>query len=550
MKGVEISFDEKDNAIELTLAPAAFEKELDAKLLSSEIRDAYRNYYVSESAVKSATEKANHFFKTKDFTDVFEKVGERRNAEVEFRIPEDAMTASLVLTTPYGGKLPTVNTICQLAQKNKIIRGIGLKRIEAVLIEAQNSPSGSVIEDVIAKGLLPRDGKSSRFIPLVPNALERVLRPQTSNGDRVDMRNLGEVICVKAKADVLKRTKPTAGRSGFDVRGNSLAAKSGEWVDFKMGEGTMVHPKNENLLISTLAGMPKYQNQVMNIDDTFICSGVNVGTGHVNYEGAVLVNGDVTEKMVIKAKGDVTINGFVESAYIESGGDIIITEGAMGKVNDQATEFSCQLVASGSIHVQHGQGIDIQCAGNVTVTRQLAYSRVRCGGSVTVGQVDNPRGNLFACEIVSQSKVIAGVLGAVSGSTLKVDFSPGFNLLLERKDTLEDLLKQLRQNSLRHKEKVDIIKKKLVPAELKDKVDDVIEMYKSEAALLNWIEMRMLEMKQAKDAYQKDIGLIANKKLYSGVSAKLNNRSWRSEREYDRAKVSYESHQWSYEPLT
>ncbi len=550
MKGVEINFDEKDNAIELSLSPAAFEQELDATLIIAEIRAQYTNYYVSETAVKSATEKANHFFKTQDFTDVFEKVGECRNAEVEFRIPEDAMTASLVLTTPYGGKLPTVKTICQLAERNKIVRGIGLKRIESVLIEAQNSPAGSIIEGVIAKGLPPRDGKSSRFIPLVPNALERVLRPQTSNGDRVDMRNLGEVICVKAKAEVLRRTLPTQGRNRFDVRGHHLPAKAGEWVDFKMGDGTAVHPKNENLLIATLAGMPKFQNQVMNIDDTFICSGVNVGTGHVNYEGAVLVNGDVTEKMVIKAEGDVTINGFVESATIESGGDIIITEGAMGKVNDQATEFSCKLVAAGSIHVQHGQGIDLQCAGNVTVARQLAYSRIRCGGSVTVGQVDNPRGNLFACDIVSQAKVIAGVLGAVSGSTLKVDFSQGFNLLLERKDTLEELLKQLRQNNLRHKDKVAEIKNKMVPSELRDRVDELLELYKSEASLLNWIEMRMLEMKQAKENYQKEIGLVANKKLYAGVSVKLNNRNWRSEREYERAKVCYESHQWQYEPLT
>ena len=129
----------------------------------------------------------------------------------------------------------------------------------------------------------------------------------------------------------------------------------------------------------------------MNIDDTFICSGVNVGSGHVNYEGAVLVNGDVTRKCKSRPLEDVTINGFVESAYIESGGDIIITEGAMGKVND-TTEFQCQLVAAGSIHVQHGQGIDIQCSGNITVGRQLAYSRLRCGSAVIVGQtIDKPQ---------------------------------------------------------------------------------------------------------------------------------------------------------------
>src|SRR5690606_36488112 len=124
------------------------------------------------------------------------------------------------------------------------------------------------------------------------------------------------------------------------------------------------------------------KDQKMWVDDTFICKGVNVGSGNVNYDGAVLVNGDVTEKMQIIASGDVTINGFVESAYIQAGGDIIITEGAMGKVNDSATEYSTTLKAKGSIHVQHGQGLDISCNGSVTIGRQLAYSRITCKGEV------------------------------------------------------------------------------------------------------------------------------------------------------------------------
>ena len=131
--------------------------------------------------------------------------------------------------------------------------------------------------------------KNSKFVPLVPNALERVLRPQTNEGERVDMRNLGEVICVKVNTPVLRRTPPTKGRTGFDVKGNTIPAVQGEWIDFKMGTGTVVSDSDANLLMSSISGMPKYRDQVMNIDDTFTCNGVNVGTGHVNYEGAVLV---------------------------------------------------------------------------------------------------------------------------------------------------------------------------------------------------------------------------------------------------------------------
>ena len=53
------------------------------------------------------------------------------------------------------------------------------------------------------------------------------------------MRNLGEVICVKVNTPVLRRTEPTQGRSGFDIKGNKIPAVAGEWVGFKMG-GTVV----------------------------------------------------------------------------------------------------------------------------------------------------------------------------------------------------------------------------------------------------------------------------------------------------------------------
>ncbi|WP_218353603.1 FapA family protein [Alteromonas lipotrueiana] len=550
MIGVSVLLDDTKNFIDMVLDPSMFERELDSKSLWKELNEGqYKTFYISQNTLKSACDKANHYFKTNDNTKVRERIGERRNTEVEFKISSDGLSAGVVFTAPYGGRLPTIAILHNMAEHAGICRGLSFKRLEQLLTELSNAAPGSIIEGEIARGLPPKDGRNSKFVPLVPNALERVLKPQVDDNDRVNMRNLGEVICVKVNAPVLRRTEPSQGRHGFDVKGNILTAKPGCWQEFKMGKGTAISEHDSNILVATISGMPKYRNQVMDVDDTFICSGVNVGSGHVSYDGAVLVNGDVTEKMEIKASGDVTINGFVESARIEAGGDIIVTEGAMGKVDDDGAGYSCQLTAKGSIHVQHGQGIDMQCSGNITVGRQLAYSRIQCGGSVTVGQVAKPMGNLFACEIISQGTISAGTLGAVSGSTLKIDFSPGFSKLLERKDELDELLRQLRDNNARHREKIESIKAKLLPSELNAKVEQAVEMYNGETDLLNWLELKVLEMRQKKDAYQNEIGLIANKRLYSGVSVKLNNRNWRSEREYDRSHIFYENHKWHFDPI-
>jgi hypothetical protein len=53
----------------------------------------------------------------------------------------------------------------------------------------------------------------------------------------------------------------------------------------------------------------------------------------------------------------------------------------------------------------------------------------------------------------------------------------------------------------------------------------------------------------AKEQYQQDIMLMATKRIYPGVVVKLNNRTWRAEREYDSAKIFFHGHQWNCEPL-
>jgi uncharacterized protein (DUF342 family) len=108
--------------------------------------------------------------------------------------------------------------------------------------------------------------------------------------------------------------------------------------------------------------------------------------------------------MVIFASVDVTVNVYVESATIHAGGDIIITQGAMGKVNKNGTEYSTNLISKGSFCVQHGQGLDINCVGDVNVGRQLAYSQINCKRKVTIENIDNPNGNIFACTIKCQNK--------------------------------------------------------------------------------------------------------------------------------------------------
>jgi uncharacterized protein (DUF342 family) len=518
MLGVTLKVDEKDTYLDLTIDPTLIERKLDAKSILESINNSeFKHFFIFEQNIAEALNNYKIAVKTNSDISIFERIGERRQTETKCKIVEGELSATMIITCGFASKTPSLVTLKNTAKKAGIVRGLGHKRLSMLLEKLKDAAPGEVIEEVIALGLPARNGRSSVLKPLVQNALERILRPQSLGTSSVDMRNLGDIICVNVGSELLRRMPPSPGRAGYTVTGVTLEARPGEWIKFKHGEGTEVSCKDENLLLANISGMPKFKDQKMWVDDTFICKGVNIGSGNVKYDGAVLVNGDVTEKMNIEASGDVTINGFVESASIKAGGDILI--------------------------------LDISCNGDVTIGRQLAYSRITCRGEVTVGPIDNPNGNLFNCTIKSHNKISAGTFGAVSGSNLAIDFSEGFNSMLERKDTLDELLRQITQNCTRHKDRMKIISSKFIPDDMKKRVREAQELFDNETQLLEWLEGKALKMKTAKQQYQQDIMLVATKRIYPGVVVKLNNRTWRAERQYDRAKISFQGHRWNYQPL-
>jgi uncharacterized protein (DUF342 family) len=521
IQGVSFELDNELKYLKLNINTGEIDSRLDSKSLVNLFNQSkYSSFLLLTEGILSAIALFNEAKNKQQQKLISEIIAERKDAEYRFELSEDLMAAKVFLTA-----------------------------LKALLAEAAAANSGETIDGVIAKGLPAKNGRNSRSKSLVPNALERILRPQTMDGDKVDMRNLGEIICVKPGIALVKRLPPTKGRSGFNITGQSLPPEPGKWIALHQGKGTRIHATDENLLIADISGMPKYKDGQMTVDNTFTCKGVNVGSGNVKYGGAVLVNGDVTEKMEIVADGDVTVNGFVESAYIKAGGDIIITQGATGKVDEKLDTYSTKLEAQGNIFIQHGQGLDIVCNGEITLGKQLAYSRLRCGGAVTVGLGNKPNGNLFSCEVKCQGPVIAGKIGAVSGSQVVIDFSEGLNALVEQKETIDELIGQIEDHIGRHRGKIDRIKTRWCPDDLQTKRNDILERFQDEYNLYQWLLFKTNELQQEKSVYTDKIGASAQKRLYPGVTLTINGKTWRADREYQSSTVKYTGHNWSQEVL-
>lgn len=545
MKGVTLTINKAAKQLIATVDPLLVDDFLQPKVLEDFIHASeYKQFFILKNATDSLCEQSNAAKKSKSSDKLQQAVGVIKDASVSITISNDQMSVEMTIESPYAGSVPTYEGLLALLRQKGINRGVSKKRMKNLLFQASEAEGGIEFTGIVAIGLPAKDGKSSRLKSLFPNAIERILQPQEAGNNKVNMRNLGDILCVQAKSALAERQPPGKGRAGYTVTDTPLSSNEGQWIPIKLGANTSISPQDENIVLADVGGQPKFENDIMSVDNTFQTKGVNVGTGNIDYDGAVIVNGDVTESMQVIAKGDITINGFVESATIKAGGDIIITEGAMGKMNEE----DCKLHAKGSVFVQHGQGLDIIAEKNLNVRKQLAYSRVKCGGVVTIGEPDRPMGNLFASTVQCAS-LYAGTVGAVSGSSLIVDFSEGVNELNARYEAVLSSLKQLRENNFDHQVKLRELHAKHVPNGLLNQLNKIDAVFESEKHLLKWLETVEQDLRQAKIDFEKNAKVIANKELFPGVSIKMNKRHWRSEKEYLKSVVSLEEGKWQHTPL-
>lgn len=546
MKGVTLYINENKTQLLAAVDPLLLETSFDPATFTEFVSlSEFGDYTLSAENILSLQE---DLLTAKDQhpKGLIEKVvGVVKDIAITITIADDEMSATLTLATHANAITPDVEHVIDLAKKQRITIGLSRKRISNLLQQSVEVEKSIEISTIIAKGLLPRDGRNSFIKPLVPNAFERLLAPQDKGSNKVDMRNLGDIICVKPNEAVAKRIPPTKGRMGKTITGESVSVTPGQYIDIKLGTNTRLSTTNENLIIASVSGQPKFENGLMAVEDAYIAKGVNVSTGDVKYDGAVIVNGDVTENMKIVAKGDVTINGFVESAFIHAEGDIIITEGATGKMHDE----DCQLIANGNIYIQHAQGLDIIAGKDLIVAKQLAYSRVKATGNVTVGSVDNPMGNLFASTIHCGKTLQAGSIGAISGSALVLDFSEGYNLLCAHLDSLSSLCKQLSATNTTHENKLSRVESHNLSTSLKNKLHEINSAMDAERVLLLWLQDSQLELQERKRAYEINMQVIAYKELLPGVTVKLNKKVWRGDREYQRCRIALVSGTWQHDPL-
>ena len=438
--------------IDLHLAPVKAGSEVtEATILELIAKSEYTKLQTNTANIKNAIAELNDVLKplqaNQTGREITYQVLERIDATISIVIDGDEMGATAEISAAQGGKHLSAKAILGAAQEAGVKKGFSKEDlVKLAHLAAKEEPTSQVTLQ-IATGRLAVNGKDAVITPLVESAQSRILRPKKREDGSVDMRDLGDIICVKVGDPIAKKVPLTSGKQGYTVTATPLVPEPGNDLSLVSGDGTAISSKDENILVSQRVGLPKVIPNGMEVDEIYKIKDVNVASGNINFTGSVVIEGDVNEGMKVIASGDVTIGGFVESAMVEAGGDVTISGGIIGRKHDiektKITDInmSVSVNAKGNLYAKYCQYAQISCGKDIRIENQLLHSLINVHGNLKVGTEEKSNGTLIGGFIKAGKHVSAGVVGATAGSNTIISFDHKIIKLKEQMQDIESRLK-------------------------------------------------------------------------------------------------------------
>ncbi len=341
-------------------------------------------------------------------------VGKVVDGSFDLEVDAACMSALVTLHPPKGGKPVALAVLRQAVADQGIVHGV----LEKELADAVALGGSATV--LIAQGTPPTRGTPTRFESL----LDR-LKPRAQEIDelaQVDYRDLGSLLLVSPGTPLMRRIPPLPGIDGCDVLGQPVLPEELPDTPFsKDMSGVEVDAEDPNLLRASIAGSPKLIHQGAQVNPVVEVDAVDLSTGNINFEGSLQVRGDISATMEVRVTGDVVVNGTMEAALVEAGGNVTVKGGVIGMaeaMQDSAsntTARTAHIVCGGDLKARFIANAIISAGQNVEVEREIRQSSIAAGGSVNVGAPNSQQTAITGGQTRALQSVRAGTIGSPAG---------------------------------------------------------------------------------------------------------------------------------------
>lgn len=314
---------------------------------------------------------------------------------MSIKISLDKMKATVRFFPPSsGGDLLGPKEIIEELTNRGVVYGVDQDAILSFVSDRHYNT-----EYVLAHGDMPVIGHDARIIYNFNT--NPSLRPKRLEDGSVDYKNLN-TICPVSAGDLLARLIPSEpGKAGKDVYGNVIPVRDVKSLVLKYGKNISINADGTEIHSDIDGHVTLEKDGTVNVSDELVVrSDVDNSTGNVDYDGNVHITGVVRSGFSVRATGDIIIDGVVEGAFIDAGGQIVVQRGVHGmnkgvlqsKGNVIASFIeSARVIAGGFVETGSILYSDVSASTDVMVMNNkgfIAGSIVRAGGkveSVTIG---------------------------------------------------------------------------------------------------------------------------------------------------------------------
>ena len=348
------------------------------------------------------------------------------DAALHIEISSDGLEAYLSATSAEGGGKPLDEAAVFAAlAENGIGEGILTEAIDAAVA------AGSADKLLIARGRATRHGEDGRLESLIPEVRSRT--PKVNESGTTDYRDLGEILVVHPGDALMRRIPPTNGTPGMTLLGEAIPATPGQAVMFSANlPGTEFAADDPDLLLAAITGQPVVIRGGMSVEPVFKLENVGTASGNIEFDGSVVITGDVAAGMTVRATGDIQIGGVAELATLDAGGSIAIKGGAIGAkgatgAQTKGTEDH-RIRCGGNFNAAYAQQAKIEAGDSIFIDDMAMQCELEAINHIRVG--NKKRGHIIGGSAQATLSITAKVIG--SPNRVRTHLEIGVNPLMHK----------------------------------------------------------------------------------------------------------------------
>lgn len=415
-----------------------------------------------------------------------------KNARIKITLDAPKMNAYVEIEPPFFTKpWPTLDEVKRSLDAHGVKVGISDDAIQSLL--ARKLANEAV---VVATGIPPIEGKDA--------VIELIKDPDkpfdVRDDEKIDFWSRSTIVTVHPGQEIAIKHPLVNGKNGVDVTGGVAKAQSVRNAEFSFGEGLKRDETNPLVLVATAEGQLKNERgRLVVLPELDIHRDIDFAVGSIDFTGAVKITGAVRDGFHVAAQGNITINGPVEGADIDSQGVIVIQGGVRGMGRGTVR-------ANGDISLSFGDQATIRSGGSILVKNAILHSHLYAQTAV-IALNSGKHSQIAGGRIEAGLEVACHILGSEMGTKTEVVVGLPPEQLEKRKIFTTEI-KRCDENLERIEPNMKILKN----LEAAGKLDD-----KKRAMMMDLTKMKFqlqaarAGMQKELDALEEQIALVKDK---------------------------------------